>query len=125
MNKLEFREMLCSLADAWTRRDYEKAASFFADDVRYADPLNYSFANREDLKKFFINDEGFEQKTTWHTIIFDEEEQTGAAEYTYEGTHRYHGTALIKIKDDKVTHWREYQHIDKREWEEFASGTIF
>lgn len=112
------------LSDAWTRRDYEKAASVFADDVRYRDPLRYSFDNKNDLKKFFENDEGNEQKIVWHTIIFDEEEETGAAEYTYEGTHRYHGTVIIKINHEKVARWLEYQHIDARGREEFVTGKV-
>jgi hypothetical protein len=77
------------------------------------------------LRAFFENDEGYPQRTVWHTIVFDEEQQVGAAEYTYDGTHRYHGTALVRVKDGKVTNWREYQHIDPREWKEFASGTVF
>jgi hypothetical protein len=35
MTKTELRDLLHSLADAWTRRDYAAAAGFFAEDVRY------------------------------------------------------------------------------------------
>ena len=70
-------------------------------------------------------DPGNEQKTEWHTIIFDESIQTGAAEYTYEGTHRYHGVVLIRLKDNKIFRWREYQHIDDRDWQTFVSSTMF
>lgn len=123
MNSAEFKQMLSALADAWARRDYAKAASFFAADILYGDPLRYSFHGREQLRAFFEDDEGFEQKTVWHNVIFDEAQQLGAAEYTYEGTHRYHGTVLIRVKDGLITHWREYQHIDSRDWENFVGPT--
>jgi hypothetical protein len=122
MTKAEFREMLQLLADSWSRRDYRAAAEKFSEDVRYLDPLRYSFNGRAELLKFFEDDEGYPQRTVWHNIIFDEEQQVGVAEYTYEGTHRYHGAVIINVTGDAITRWREYQHIDSREWEEFASG---
>jgi len=125
MNNAEFREMLQTLAAAWQRRDYATAVSFFAEDVKYADPLRYEFANRADLQAFFENDEGLEQQSVWHNILFDEARQLGVAEYTYDGTWRYHGTVWICVRDGRITHWREYQHTDPREWEDFASGTAF
>jgi SnoaL-like domain len=125
MNRNEFENLLQSLADAWSRRDYNFAANFFDEEVHYGDPLRYSFSNRMQLQVFFEADEGYEQKTEWHTIIFDESIQTGAAEYTYEGTYRYHGVVLIRLKDNKIWRWREYQHIDDRDWQTFVSSTTF
>ncbi len=125
MTRSEFRNLLHSLAEAWTRRDYATAADFFAEDVRYGDPTRYSFNGRAELRAFFENDEGYDQRTVWHTIIFDEDQQLGAAEYTYEGTHRYHGNVLVKVADGRILRWREYQHVDPREREEFVSGTAF
>jgi hypothetical protein len=57
--------------------------------------------------------------------VFDEAQQIGMAEYTYEGTHRYHGVVLIRVRDGRITHWREYQHIDEKPWEEFVAATAF
>lgn len=125
MTKAEFKKLIRSLTDAWSRRDYGSAASVFAGDVRYADPLRYTFKSRAELRAFFEDDGGYPQRTTLHTLLFDEEQQVGAAEYTYEGTHRYHGTVLVRVEGGKISHWREYQHIDPRGWEEFASGTAF
>lgn len=125
MTRAEFTSALESLAQAWTDRDYEKAASFFAEDVRYADPLHYRFASRADLLRFFQDDGGHPQSTVWHNIVFDEERQVGAAEYTYEGTHRYHGVALIQVNGNVISRWREYQHISPLEWQDFCSGTLF
>ena len=128
MTSAEFRHLLDALADAWARRDYAAAASRFAEDVRYADPLRYAFASREALRAFFEADDGLPQRTEWHTVVFDEAQQVGAAEYTYEGTHRYHGTALVRVAGGAgglITHWREYQHIDARDWTAFAGETRF
>lgn len=125
MKREEFVEMLNAISESWQKRDYARAAQFFAENVRYADPLNYRFDNRADLQKFFENDEGFEQKNTWHNIIFDESQQLAAVEYTYEGTHRYHGVALVKVSNGKITHWREYQHISQLDWQKFWAGTVF
>ena len=51
---------------------------------------------RDSLRAFFEADEGREQKTYFRTVIFDEPRQIAAVEYTYEGSHRYHGVALIQ-----------------------------
>jgi ribosomal-protein-serine acetyltransferase len=121
----EFRAMLDRLADAWTRRDYAAAAAAFSEDVRYGDPTRYALAGRAALRAFFEDDEGREQRVVWHNVVFDPARQFGAAEYTYDGTHRYHGTVLVKLAHGVVTHWREYQHVDDRAWEDFAGETRF
>lgn len=125
MTNNEFHQLLNTLAQAWVARDYATAAQCFAEDVRYADPQRYEFSNRADLRAFFENDEGLEQQSVWHNLVFDEAQQIGVAEYTYEGSWRYHGTVWVKVQNGLITHWREYQHTDPREWEDFASGTAF
>jgi hypothetical protein len=123
MTRVEFVAMLDDLAAAWARRDYVAAANWFATDVRYADPLRYEFTTRAALLAFYETDEGYPQRTVWHTRLFDETQQRGLAEYTYDGTHRYHGAAIIRVVGALVSHWREYQHIDPRPWEDFSAGT--
>lgn len=125
MKSAEFRDMLGLLADSWRNRDYAMAATFFANDVRYADPTRYHFETRTDLRAFFQADDGMPQNTMWRTVVFDETQQIGAAEYTYDGTHRYHGTVLIRVGGGQITHWREYQHVDPRTYEEFVAETAF
>lgn len=121
----EFRAVLDELSDGWARRDYAAVAGKFAGDVHYGDPLRYAFRDRAGLQAFFEADEGHEQHTTWHTVVFDEAQQAGAAEYKYDGTDRYHSVMLVRVRDGKITHWREYQQVDPRGWEEFVSGTAF
>jgi ketosteroid isomerase-like protein len=125
MTTTEFRHLLDRLAAGWANRDYATVADLFAENVRYADPLRYTFGDRATLRAFFEDDEGREQRTVWHTVLFDETEQIGTAEYTYEGTHQYHGVVLIRVDEGRITHWREYQHVDVRPWAEFVAGTVF
>jgi hypothetical protein len=82
-------------------------------------------SNRHDLQKFFDNDESYEQYTIWHTVAFAEAQQLGAADYTYEGTHRYHGTVWVRVHGGCIPHWREYQHINNKPWEESVAATMF
>lgn len=124
MTRHEFEAMLQALAKGWTERDYDKVASFYTEDVRYLDPTRYRFASRAELLEFF-QDEGNEESTVWHNIVFDEDRQVGAAEYTYQGTHRYHGTVLVKVRGNLISHWREYQHVSDLEWEDFWAGAAF
>jgi limonene-1,2-epoxide hydrolase len=125
MNKMEFIQLLNTLSDAWQRKDYQTAVDRFAEEIQYADPLRYSLSGRAQLQAFFDADEGYPQHTIWHNIVFDQEQQVGVAEYTFDGTHRYHGAVIIKVQDGKITRWREYQHIDPRPWQEFISGAAF
>ncbi|MBI1763360.1 MAG: nuclear transport factor 2 family protein [Acidobacteria bacterium] len=99
MTSSEFKTMLQALAAGWQQRDYATVVSYFAEDVRYADPLRYSFENRQDLQAFFEHDEGLEQSTVWHNVIFDEAQQVGVVEYTYDGAWCYHGTVWIRVQD--------------------------
>ena len=125
MTRAEFAASLETLAQAWADKDYEKAASFFAEDVHYGDPTRYGFASRADLLRFFQDDDGYPQRTVWHNVVFDEEKQLGAAEYSYEGTHRYHGLVLIKVSGDRFWRWREYQHVSPLEWDDYCAATAF
>lgn len=119
MTHQDFEAMLQALAKGWTERDYEKVASFFAEDVFYSDPIRYRITSRAELLRFFQDDDGCEQSTVWHNAVFDEERQLGAAEYTYQGTHRYHGTVWVEVREGRIIRWREYQHVSDLDWDGF------
>ena len=125
MTSQEFRQLLDRLATGWATQHYGAVAQEFSENVRYGDPTRYCFDNRRDLQNFLENDESYEQCTIWHTVVFDEAQQVGAAEYTYEGAHRYHGTVWVRVHGGCITHWREYQHINNKPWEEFVAATMF
>lgn len=119
-----FQQLLAALADGWTRRDYVAVAARFTEDVFYTDPLRYAFRNRADLLAFFTDDDGQAQSVAWHLTLFDPARQVGMAEYTYEGTHRYHGVALIRLRDGLIARWFEYQHKDGRSHAAFAGEEL-
>ncbi len=120
MNRGEFRDLLERMAAGWNSGDAEAVADCFAEDVSYADPTRYSFSSREELLPFFEPPEGGSQRVVWHRILSDEAEQAGAAEYTYEGHHGYHGAVIATVRDGRVLHWREWQHTSDLDWEEFV-----
>src|SRR5687767_4621840 len=102
MDRDRFTAVLERLAEGWTKLDYESVAECFADTLYYADPLNYRFYDNASLLAFFRNDSGDPQSCTFHNSIFDDETQTGVAEYTYEGSFIYHGTVWIKFENDNI-----------------------
>lgn len=119
MTKNEFKIMLDLMAKAWTNRNYEVVAAHFAEELFYSDSINYSFYNRLDLLNFFKDDDGYPQNCIFHNAVFDEKNQKGAAEYTYEGSFCYHGTVWITIQNEKIAEWREYQQISEKSWDDF------
>ncbi|NLI75173.1 MAG: response regulator [Candidatus Riflebacteria bacterium] len=119
MNRQEFDLLLQELAAGWEQRQYERIIRRFAPDVRYLDPLRYRFADREALLRFFSDDAGADQAVTFHRSLFDEAQQVGMVEYTYRGSHLYHGVAVVRIADGLIQEWREYQHVTDLPWEAF------
>jgi len=120
-----FRALLESLGAAWRDRRYEDAVRHFAPAIKYLDPMRYSISGRDELLAFFRNDGGYPQTTTWHHVLFDETTQIGAAEYSYRGTHLYHGVVLIRVEGERIASWREYQHTSGLDWESFFKGAAF
>jgi hypothetical protein len=123
MTREDVIALLERLAAGWNAGDADAAAACFAEDVDYADPTRYAFSRRADLLPFFEPPPGG-HRVSWHRVLWDDALQTATVEYTYEGHHRYHGTALVDIGDDRLIHrWREWQHLDDtRDWEAFLAG---
>ncbi len=119
MKTNEFHHLLRGLCEAWKNRDYRTAVGFFSDEFFYSDGLNYCFDRKADLLKFFEDDGGHEQFCVFYNSLFDERKQLGVAEYTYIGTDSYHGTVWVKIDNNKIVSWREYQHKTDLSWKEF------
>lgn len=119
MKTNNFHQMLDLMVESWKIRDYGRIVQFFNEDLFYTDGLNYTFHNKKDLLEFFENDDGLEQFCIFYNSIFDEINQIGVGEYTYIGTNSYHGTVWIKIENNKISSWREYQHKTDKSWKEF------
>lgn len=123
MTRDEFARVLDRLAAGWRDGDAAAVAAAFAEDVRYLDPVRYRFTARDALLPFFEPPPGGHH-VTWHSVLFDETAQTGVAEYTYVGEHRYHGAVVVEVTaDGLIKGWREWQHVDDtRDWPTFMAG---
>ena len=99
MTRALFLAVLKRAADSWRAGDAAAAADCFAEDVEYLDPYRYRFTRRADLLPFFRPPTGG-QHVVWHSILWDDEARTGVVEYTYEGDHRYHGAAIVRLDAD-------------------------
>ena len=126
MDGKAFRRLLTTIADAWNEGDTATALTCFTDDARYTEPPDTQhYEGRDALFEFFGGDDPPPMSMAWHTIVFDEELQMGAAEYTYSGTNTYHGVAVIRLRDGLVANWREYQQRSDLEWEAFTALNPF
>ena len=120
IDRARFHALLERMREGWERGDALAVAACFADDLSYADPVRYSFTRLAELVPFFEPPERGTHRVEWHRILFDEAEQTGVAEYTYEGHRRYHGAVIAKVEAGKVVDWREWQHVSDLDWDEFV-----
>ena len=126
MDAAAFRAMLATIAEAWNAGDTHTALACFADDARYTEPPDEQhYEGRDQLYEFFGGEDPPPMSMAWHTIVFDAELQMGAAEYTFTGTNTYHGVVVIRLRDELIANWREYQHRSDLDWEGFTALNPF
>lgn len=123
MTRALFLAVLDRAAAGWRAGDAAAVGDCFAEEVEYLDPYAYRFTRRADLLPFFEPPAGGHH-VTWHSILWDDEAQTGVVEYTYEGDHRYHGAAIVRLDaDGRIALWREWQHRDDElDWDSRLRG---
>lgn len=124
----EFSNLLKTIAEAWKQGDARKAADCYTEDAIYTEPPDKQvYIGRKALYEFFGGNQNPPppMKMTWHHLAFDEEEQIGFAEYTFEGNNRYHGIVIVMIRAGKISNWREYQYKSTLEWEAFLGKNKF
>jgi hypothetical protein len=121
-----FRRLLRTVAEAWNEGDTPTALACFTEDARYTEPPDIQHhEGRQALYEFFGGEDPPPMRMVWHTIVFDEAQQLGAGEYTFNGTHTYHGVAVIRLRDDLIANWREYQHRSNLGWDDFTALNPF
>lgn len=128
LTALEFRRLLQRVADAWNAGDARRAAECFAEDAVYSEPPDRQlYRGRAELFEFFGGHERPDpaMQMTWHHLLFDEDAQIGAGEYTFQAQNRYHGAVLVRIEDGEIANWREYQYRSELEWDEFVGENAF
>lgn len=124
----EFKQLMQTVADGWNEGDARKAAGCFSEDAVYVEPPEAQlYHGRTELFEFFGGDAGTDipMKMTWHHLAFNEEEQTGFGEYTFEMHGCYHGIVVVKIESGLIQGWRENQYRTDLNWEAFTSHSPF
>lgn len=123
-----FNQLMQMVADGWNEGDAKKAADCFSEDAIYVEPPEKQlYHGRAKLYEFFGGDNGTDlpMKMTWHHLAFNEAEQIGFGEYTFQMHGRYHGIVIVKIEAGLIKQWREYQYRSELSWEEFTSQNPF
>jgi ketosteroid isomerase-like protein len=123
-----FGHLMQTVADGWNEGNAHKAADCFSEDAIYIEPPEKQlYHGRAELYEFFGGNNGTDMpmKMTWHHLAFNEEEQVGLGEYTFQMHGRYHGIVVVKIEAGLIKQWREYQYRSELSWEEFTSQNPF
>lgn len=125
----QFEQLLQTVAEGWNESNARKAADCFTIDAVYIEPPDRQlYKGREALFEFFGGDAGRvdPMKMTFHHLLYNEDEQIGAGEYTFSYKGREtHGIVIVKIKSNKIHRWREYQYRSEVSWEEFVGESAF
>jgi len=124
----EFNQLMQIVADGWNEGEARKAADCFSEDAVYVEPPEKQlYRSRAELYDFFGGNHGTDlpMKMTWHHLAFNQEDQIGFGEYTFEMHGRYHGIVVVKIEGGLIKHWREYQYRTRLNWEDFISHNPF
>ena len=123
-----FHELMQTVAEGWKEGNARKAADCFREDAIYVEPPDKQlYHGRAELYEFFGGDAGTEipMQMTWHHLTFNEQEQVGFGEYTFQMNSRYHGIVIVSLEAGLIKYWREYQYRSEFSWEEFTSHTPF
>jgi hypothetical protein len=128
LNTTEFERLMQTIATGWNTGNARQAANCFTEDAIYTEPPDKQlYKGRAALFKFFGGDEGRKNtmKMTWHHLIFNEREQLGAGEFTFEYGTAVHGVVMVKVREGKISNWREYWYESPLAWEQFIGENKF
>ena len=124
----DFEKLMQTIANGWNEGDARKAADCFSEDAIYFEPPEKQlYRGRTELYEFLGGDNGTDipMQMTWHHLAFNEEDQIGFGEYTFQMHGRYHGIVIVKVESGLIKQWREYQYRTELSWEEFTSHNPF
>ena len=124
----EFEYLMRTLAEGWNEGNAQKAADCFTENAIYSEPPNKQlYRGRAALFKFFGGTSGRKgtMKMVWHHLVFNERTQIGAGEFTFDYGGTVHGVTMVRIKDGKISNWREYWYESPLDWEKFSQNNPF
>ena len=128
LSRLEFTELLQRLAEGWNQGKAQQAADCFTQDALYTEPPDKQYySGRHALYEFFggANGRAGQMTMVWHHIVFDEDSQIGAGEFTFTYGDSVHGITMIKVRDGLISNWREYWYASPLVWEVFTEKNSF
>jgi ketosteroid isomerase-like protein len=128
MDSVEFKKLMNTIAEGWNEGDARKSADCFSEEAVYIEPPDKQVHHgRAALYEFFGGDQGPDvpMHMTWHHLAFNEEEQVGFGEYSFRMHGNYHGIVTVKVEDNLIKFWREYQYKTDLSWEEFSKLNLF
>lgn len=122
MNIQQFKQLMETIADGWNTRDPKKSVECFTDDAIYMEPPDKQLImGKDNLFTYFDNPKPM--NLVWHTLMFDEEKQTGSGEFTFtiEGREGNHGVVVVELEKGRIKFWREYYQISNLSFDDFIS----
>jgi hypothetical protein len=125
---IEFEKLMDTIAEGWNEGNARKSADCFSADAIYIEPPDKQVhQGRDALYEFFGGDQGPEipMQMKWHHLAFNEEEQVGFGEYSFRMHGNYHGIVTVKVENNLIKFWREYQYKTELSWEEFTKLNLF
>jgi hypothetical protein len=128
LSTADYKRLMNQLAEAWNANDARNAVDLFTSDAVYsAPPEGKVRRGRDDLFRFFGGPTGRPRpmRMDWHHLVFDEETQIGAGEYTFTYEIRTHGTVMVRIVNGKIANWREYEKASPLDWQQFIGPNQF
>lgn len=123
MNFNEFKILMNTVAQAWNKNDAKTATECFTEDAIYMEPPDQQlYKGKKELYEFFGGEKGRESKMhmTWHSLMFNEQTQTGSGEFTFKMKSYSHGVVIVKVKNNKICLWREYFWSGDLSFKEFT-----
>ncbi|HTC92573.1 MAG TPA: nuclear transport factor 2 family protein [Terriglobales bacterium] len=122
----DFYRIMNTVAQGRSEGNASKAAGMFGEDAVYSNPAGeQTHKGRAAIAKLFSGNKGGAIAIQWHHLLFNEQEQIGAGEFTQEGRRRFHGMVIVKMKNGKISNWREYGFASNEGWEKFTSDNQF
>ncbi|WP_394835814.1 nuclear transport factor 2 family protein [Pendulispora rubella] len=128
LSAAEFRALMNAVAEGWNGNDARKAVDCFTDDALYSSPPSPRVRRgRAALYEFFGGAPGRPRpmRMQWHHLVFDESTQIGAGEYTFEYEVRTHGVVMLRLRDGKISNWREYEQESRLSWDDAVGENRF
>ncbi len=124
MRHEEFVTLMETVAESWNAGDTERGLSCFTDDAVYMEPPDRQrYEGRAELYTFFGGEDPPAMSMSWHHLII--EGDIGVGEYTYRGERQFHGLVIVRLRDGRISHWREYERESALSFQEFAGPSLF